>query len=198
MNLLIVGGFLGSGKTTLIGQLARYLTSRKESEHEVRAVIIENEIGNVSIDQQALSTRDLEVKNIYAGCVCCTLRGEVGDTLNALKKEMNPEWVILELSGVAVPVNVKEVADQLKIPAKICVLIDADRWERISGPLHQLITSQLEETDFILINKSENKDEEYLNVIEASLEVKYANTFRTSLELENLPLSFLREMFNEN
>jgi len=103
VHLLIVAGFLGSGKTTLILGAARRFADRGRS-----VAIIENEVGAVGVDGQALAAEGLEVREIHAGCVCCTLRADLLATLYALEREISPDLVILETDE-----NPKEVGDQL-------------------------------------------------------------------------------------
>ncbi len=70
MNFLIIGGFLGSGKTSLLLQLASYMREKLGIE---KTVILENEIGEVGIDDRVLSGAGCNVRSIFAGCVCCTI-----------------------------------------------------------------------------------------------------------------------------
>lgn len=155
MKVLIVGGFLGSGKTTFILHLARYLTKGNQNHAAVKAVIIENEIGDTSIDQTALKNLNLQVKNLFSGCACCTLAGETADAMLAIREQINPEWVILEATGVAIPENIRHMLDQMKIPSSVCVLVDAQRWNRIRIPLRHILKPQIEKADNICITKTD-------------------------------------------
>ena len=72
---LIVCGFLGSGKTTLIRRIVR------EALADRRVVVVENESGRESVDGLYLRDGGLKVVDLRAGCVCCTLRGEMAATM---------------------------------------------------------------------------------------------------------------------
>lgn len=73
MKAIILGGFLGSGKTSIILQLAKYVTETTHTSDKTSTVIIENEIGETGIDDKVLASQGFEVKNLNAGCICCTM-----------------------------------------------------------------------------------------------------------------------------
>ena len=75
MNVLILGGFLGSGKTTSLMQLAKYLVATSPAEKENKVMILENEIGQVGIDDEFLRSGGFQVSNLFSGCACCTVSG---------------------------------------------------------------------------------------------------------------------------
>jgi hypothetical protein len=94
MHLLLVTGFLGSGKTTLIIPLAKSVVQLKR-----RVAILVNEIGEIGIDNQLMRQLDLNVWELLAGCICCTLSGDLVTTLQKLDADYAPDLVIVEPSG---------------------------------------------------------------------------------------------------
>ncbi|MCL5952374.1 MAG: cobalamin biosynthesis protein CobW, partial [Chloroflexi bacterium] len=79
MHLLLFAGFLGSGKTSLIIPLAKAVVKS-----ERRAAIVVNEIGEIGIDNQLMRQLDLNVWELVAGCICCTLSADLVTTLQKL------------------------------------------------------------------------------------------------------------------
>ena len=75
MNLFVIAGFLGSGKTSLLLAVAKAV-----SESGRKMAIIENEVGKVGIDDIVLRAEGLPVREIYSGCVCCSLRLDLINT----------------------------------------------------------------------------------------------------------------------
>ena len=129
MKILLVGGFLGSGKTSFILKLAHHMI---EDLGIANIVILENEIGEISVDDKVLKGSGYQVKGLFAGCVCCTLAGELPSAVRQIEREINPDWIIMEATGVAFPYNIKEnVENALGISCKIVCLTDAQRWKRL-------------------------------------------------------------------
>lgn len=167
MNFLIIGGFLGSGKTSLLLRLAARMRDRLGVE---KIVILENEIGQVSVDDRVLAGAGYSVRGMTAGCVCCTLAGELPLTVKAIEKDMAPDWIIMEATGMAFPQNVKEnLSDTLGIDARICCLVDAKRWPRLLKPMAHLLPMQLKEADAVLINKIDLLDASALAAVRESV-----------------------------
>lgn len=90
----IFSGFLGAGKTTLIKKLAN------EGLYKEKTVIIENEFGEVSIDGTLLKETKLQVKEISAGCICCSIAGDFKKALMEIMENYSPERIIIEPSGI--------------------------------------------------------------------------------------------------
>jgi len=124
----ILTGFLGAGKTTL---LKRILTEF----HGRRVAVIENEFGEESIDNELLiQDNDEQIIELSNGCVCCTVRGDLMDTLNDLRAKrmagtLNFERVILETTGMANPGPVcqtffmdDDVAEYFRLDAVVTVV----------------------------------------------------------------------------
>ena len=167
MNFLIIGGFLGSGKTSLLLQLISYMREQLGIE---KTVILENEIGRAGIDDRVLSGAGYTVQGMFAGCVCCTMAGELSLTVQAIERDIAPEWIIMEATGMAFPQNVKEnLREALGIDARICCLVDAKRWPRLLKPMEHLLPLQLQEADVVLINKIDLIDEDMLRSVRESV-----------------------------
>ncbi|UPR01348.1 cobalamin biosynthesis protein [Chloropicon primus] len=98
----IITGFLGSGKTTLLN----WILSSKE--HGKRIAIIENEFGEVSIDDAIVVERTSEeIVTLDNGCVCCTVRGDLVKSLHGLlERRDNFDYIIVETTGLADPTPV--------------------------------------------------------------------------------------------
>lgn len=151
MRLIIITGFLGSGKTTAMLNLAAYL-SRENGPDSI--VIIENEIGEANVDGSLLSQSTYEVRDLTAGCICCTLSGELIAALEDIRKNLNPEWLLIEATGIAHQ-TIANVISQSVVGLRpfSLVLADAERWDELMENLPMLICTQLEIADTILLNK---------------------------------------------
>ena len=103
----VLTGFLGSGKTTLLNHL---LTG----DHGMRFAIIENEFGEVGIDEKIINTQikekiDEEIIEVMNGCICCTVRGDLVQTLLKLAKKVAKfDGIIIETTGLADPAPVAQ------------------------------------------------------------------------------------------
>jgi G3E family GTPase len=152
MKLLIIAGFLGSGKTTFLLKLARAFSARATG----KLAIIENEVGQTGVDDQHLQAEGLPVREIYSGCICCSLRLDLIHTLLELEREHAPDLVILEPSGVASP---RQVLNALQgyggeiHGIEVVVLVDAPRFQAIQDLSIPLITDGIHAADTILLNK---------------------------------------------
>lgn len=100
MKLLLVGGFLGAGKTTLISKLLPSMEAMGMS-----LALIENEFGEQSIDSVTLSGHQVNITSISGGCICCQLVGNLISALAEIEEKIAPNWCIIELSGMAVTAN---------------------------------------------------------------------------------------------
>src|ERR671939_54609 len=93
----ILTGFLGSGKTTLLN---RILTEQ----HGERIAVIENEFGEIGIDQALVINADEEVFEMNNGCICCTVRGDLIRILgNPMKRRDRFDYILVETTGMADP-----------------------------------------------------------------------------------------------
>lgn len=164
MKLIIITGFLGSGKTTVLMSLARYLGRDLEPKD---IVIIENEIGEANVDGRLLGETAYEVRDLTSGCICCTLSGQLIGALDEIKRDLDPQWLLVEATGIAHQ-TIADVISQsvpgLK-PFSI-VLADAPRWEELMENLPMLISTQVERADCILINKVDSVSAEELTRVE--------------------------------
>jgi len=106
----VLTGFLGSGKTTLLNHLL-------SSNHGLKFAIIENEFGEVGIDEKILGNTgegikekiDEEIVEVMNGCICCTVRGDLVETLKKLHKKVEKfDGVIIETTGLADPAPVAQ------------------------------------------------------------------------------------------
>lgn len=170
MKILILGGFLGSGKTSVLLQLAHYLVEQSSDHKKTPVAIIENEIGQIGIDDKLLRGNGFEVRDIFSGCVCCSLNSDLISGIQEIESTADPEWLIIEATGVAFPDKIAEsIYNNLQIASRIVTLVDAKRWKRIRIPLANLIEGQLGDAHLVLINKIDLVDEAELIEIEKEL-----------------------------
>lgn len=97
MRVNLICGFLGSGKTTLV---RRILAERAGRE---RLAVIVNEFGQVGIDGAILQGQAVDMIELTAGCLCCTLRGSLVGAVEELRDRMGSERIVVESTGVAQP-----------------------------------------------------------------------------------------------
>lgn len=170
MNILILGGFLGSGKTTTLMQLARYMVANTVSDRENKVIILENEVGEVGIDDAYLRSGGLTVDNLFSGCACCTVSGELVSAAVRIWKEYDPDWLIVETTGIAYPRNMREnLQSALGLDSRIVILVDAFRWNRLVLPMNTLLRGQIEGSDAVLVNKTDLVDEATIKKVEQDI-----------------------------
>lgn len=90
----IFSGFLGAGKTTLIRKLI------EEAYGDEKIVLIENEFGEIGVDKGFLKNTGIQINQMNAGCICCTLVGDFGKALNEVIEQYHPDRILIEPSGV--------------------------------------------------------------------------------------------------
>lgn len=151
MKVIILGGFLGSGKTTFLLELAKHI-SQKHKEDETPLAIIENEIGEISVDGSLLG--NYRVKELSSGCVCCTLAGDLTLAVKEIKDSYSPHYIVIEATGMAYPERIAETVKQYAADdVSVICLADAQRWDELMDYMDVFVKSQLRSADMILLNK---------------------------------------------
>jgi G3E family GTPase len=152
MKIMIIGGFLGSGKTTAILKISRQL--RKAGK---RIAIIVNEIGEIGLDGDTLTNPDVVTKELTSGCICCTLRISMQYTLQTLEEEFKPEIVIIEPTGIAFPGQIREEIETMGLSelsfAPVVTLVDPCRFGAEAKEIPRFVENQIREAEIIGINK---------------------------------------------
>lgn len=154
MRILLFGGFLGSGKTTTLLQIAKYIT---ENKHETVA-LIENEIGEAGIDDKLLADSGLQVRPLFGGCVCCQITSDLVTAVREINETIKPDWLMIEMTGLAIPGNIAKLINEycnFYTGFKTITIVDMARWPELKEILGPLVTGQVEKTDFVIINKAD-------------------------------------------
>ena len=154
MKVMIIGGFLGSGKTTTILKISRQLSNA-----EKRTAIIVNEIGEIGLDGDILSGPDIVTEELTSGCICCTLRISMQYTLQTLEEEFGPDIVIIEPTGIAFPGQIREEIETMGLSdlsfAPVVTLVDPGRFGTEAKEIPRFIETQIREAEILCINKTD-------------------------------------------
>ncbi|MDD4752760.1 MAG: GTP-binding protein [Desulfitobacteriaceae bacterium] len=168
MQLYLFCGFFGSGKTTTVTEMAKYLVETKNE----KIMMIVNDIGDVGIDAQLMRRLQTDVYELFGGCIC----GQLGNLVNLLLgigEKYIVDTVIIEASGIAEPARFIDTIEKF-VPdgtdVKVITLADADRWEELYQVMDGLITSQVNSADLVVINKADAVDENVLAKVAADIE----------------------------
>ena len=178
----ILTGFLGSGKTTLLN---RILTE----EHGRRIAVIENEFGEVGIDQGLVINADEEVFEMSNGCICCTVRGDLIRVLgNLMKRRDKFDYVLVETTGLADPGPVAqtffmddEIQNEFTLDG-IVTLVDAAHIDQQLGRSDES-TEQDAFADVLVLNKTDLVNDESVDRLESRL--RGMNSMARILRSEN-------------
>lgn len=165
----ILTGFLGAGKTTLLNAILSHFAS-------TRFAIIENELGEESIDNELIVKADGDFFEMNNGCLCCSLNDNLYDLLNDLHQRRDSyDQLLIETTGIADPAGVAapfltepSVANAFVLQRVVC-LIDAelieDRLQETTEAIKQLSFS-----DVVLINKTDAVAPEYVEKLKTTLQ----------------------------
>ena len=173
MRLLILGGFLGTGKTSVLMPVARQIVAAAGGGDKTRVAIIENEIGQVGIDTAFTEGAGFTTRELFNGCVCCTLAASLMDSLNQLEEEMNPEWVILETTGLARPHDIAETVKRYYdegMNTAVCITVDVNRWNRLKKVVGELLFEQVTNADYVFLNKVDLADRATIDAVRKDVE----------------------------
>jgi G3E family GTPase len=147
--ILLVTGFLGAGKTTVVNHLLAHAEGRR-----IAAVV--NDFGAINIDAELIAGASDGVVSLSNGCICCSLEGDLLRTLAALLRDPRPEFIVIETSGVADPSDiVRNLMDPIvwkeaPLETVLCV-VDATT---PPPTLHDaLLRSQLRTADVVALSK---------------------------------------------
>ncbi|BCL83835.1 cobalamin biosynthesis protein CobW [Ktedonobacteria bacterium brp13] len=164
----ILTGFLGSGKTTLLNHI---LTT----EHGKRIAVIENEFGEVGVDQELVIGAEEEIFEMNNGCICCTVRGDLIRILsNLMKRKDRFDYILVETTGMADPGPVAqtffvddEMQEKMKLDGIVTVVDARHVWDHIDSS--DEVKEQIAFADVILLNKIDLVSEDDLGRLEARI-----------------------------
>lgn len=145
--LIILTGFLGSGKTSFLQHFIEYQTQR----HRFVAVI-QNEIGEIGLDAKLL---DYTVTEIDEGCVCCSLAGNLKRAVQGILSNFHPDTIVLEMSGLANPLNLLEDMSELGEVVRFdttVTFVDALNLESTLSD-YRIAVDQITAADILVLNK---------------------------------------------
>ena len=164
----ILTGFLGSGKTTLLNRIL-------SEKHGKRIAVIENEYGEVGIDQGLVINADEEVFEMSNGCICCTVRGDLIRVLgNLMKRRDKFDYVLVETTGLADPGPVaqtffmdEEISSEFTLDG-IVTLVDAAHIDQQLARSDES-SEQVAFADVLVLNKTDLVSDDALDNLESRL-----------------------------
>jgi G3E family GTPase len=167
MRIAQVTGFLGSGKTTFLIEVAKELNSRG-----LKVATIVNDVGHINVDRKCMEVHGIDTMEISGGCICCEVQGTLTTTVTNIYMSYKPDVILVEPTGVAIPLGLKQAAAETvkKMPkileqSPIVTFVDAMRIDKLMNNVRRLVETQIIEADAVLINKVDAVSEERLRYV---------------------------------
>lgn len=162
----VLTGFLGSGKTTLLNRIL-------SENHGKRIAVIENEFGEIGVDQELVIGAEEEIFEMNNGCICCTVRGDLIRILgNLMKRRDRFDYIMVETTGMADPGPVAqtffvddEMKEKLRLDGIVTVVDALHVWQHFDQT--DEVREQIAFADVILLNKIDLVTPEILDKLEA-------------------------------
>ena len=155
----VISGFLGAGKTTFIKKLLEEAVAKEQ------VVLIENEFGEIGRDGGFLKASGIEIREMNSGCICCSLVGDFGKSLEEVITTYHPQRVIIEPSGVGklsdVMKAVRDVAVHLDVELNSSVtVVDVKKCKMYMKNFGEFFNNQIEYAGNIVLSRTDIADKD--------------------------------------
>lgn len=158
MDIEIVSGFLGAGKTTFLNQYLPLLTGK--------TVVVENEYGEIGLDGDLIQS-DIPVKELYAGCICCSLAVDFRNGIREIARQYQPDRIVIEPSGVGKLSDIVKVCEkvrdrdgvELEVTRRVAVM-DGSSYEEYADGFGTFYLDQIRQAQIIFCSQMEELSEE--------------------------------------
>lgn len=159
----IFSGFLGAGKTTLIRKLI------EEAYGDEKIVLIENEFGEIGVDKGFLKNTGIQINQMNAGCICCTLVGDFGKALNEVIEQYHPDRILIEPSGVGklsdVIIAVQDLEnDEIQLNG-FTTVVDAKKAKMYLKNFGEFYVNQVEHASSIILSHVQGLSQEKIDQV---------------------------------
>ncbi|MGL6202135.1 MAG: CobW family GTP-binding protein [Lachnospiraceae bacterium] len=192
---ILVSGFLGAGKTTFIQKLTN------SGILNGRVVVLENEFGDIDLDGDLLRERGLKVVSVKSGCICCSSSSDFLSSVEQAVRDLKPDWLIIEPSGVA---RIADLLPHFASPpiSECCMLqqviyvVDACTLKQRRMISQPFFDSQAAMSDVIILTKTDKIAEDKLRETTVHLAEIAPNSLLLAKEWEMLSSSEQEKYLN--
>ena len=192
MQIYIISGFLGAGKTTFIKEILKQNTGRK-------IAIIENEFGSESIDAKILNKSNFYVTEISNGCICCTLKGDFVKAITEIEIKYTPDILIIEPTGVS---KLSEMFEMLNSENRMeevvaITVIDVERATMYYENFGDFFKDQIVHADYLFLNRKADV-QKYENVLKLLADINAPGEILEHISIEPLGVNGKEKIINAN
>lgn len=192
----VISGFLGAGKTTFIKKLLEEAVAKEQ------VVLIENEFGEIGIDGGFLKDSGIEIREMNSGCICCSLVGDFGKSLEEVITTYHPQRVIIEPSGVGklsdVMKAVRDVAVHLDVELNSSVtVVDVKKCKMYMKNFGEFFNNQIEYAGNIVLSRTDIADKDKVEAAVAMIREHNAEATIITTPIEQLTGEQLLEIIEK-
>ena len=164
INIDVISGFLGAGKTTFTNLLLRYYLKKG-----FRPVYVVNEFGQTGLDALIIETEGFKAVEMEGGCVCCTLKDDITTSMIQVIKAFDPTHIVFEPSGIFIFDNFQDIIKEPKLSGceikNTITLVDSLNFNFAKATYGSFIYNQIKNAPVIILSKLEKNTTDITELI---------------------------------
>ena len=190
--VILISGYLGAGKTTLINNLLRHSNGK-------RLAVLVNEFGELAIDEDLIEAKNDKLISISGGCICCSFGDDLTGALSDLVSySPKPDYILIESSGVALPNQIVANVGLLNnffMAGVVCIVDCSNVLQKLrDGFVSDLISNQIESSNLVILNKTDNCTKTKIELIKEQITNDLNANVIASTTFSNISLEVLEEL----